>query len=99
MILAAYWQRQAHTLKAELADVRAAYDNMVVERRRALAAIDALERAARSQHCPMCDELERERLLLVDHCDVLERDNRRLEWECERWRAFYEASVPPMEAS
>lgn len=51
---------------------------------------------ATKQRCPMCEELDRERLLLVDHCDVLQRDNARLEWECEQWRTYWTMSVPPM---
>lgn len=54
---------------------------------------------AKSQRCPMCDELERDRQMLVDRCDELERERGELLWETERWRAFYYASVPPMDAS
>lgn len=54
---------------------------------------------AQAARCPMCDELDYTLREVAVHVHKLEADNTRLEWENDKWRAYFAASVPPLDAS
>ena len=96
------WWRTNQFLRQALEDAHAALTSCSADLELERFHVERLQHhltLSANQLCPMCDELQRDLNDQLDHSHKLEDDNTRLEWECEKWRSYFAASVPPMDAS